>query len=99
VFYWNGIRNKTQSSLIELSTFAGRLKSVGLFLESGFVRAGMQASKSTLAPNNRARDSEKLIDATRQIYIAKRAKLGQLMRRVASSRAGRAGQPDDCLNG
>jgi len=65
VFYWNGIRNITQSSLFESSTFARRLKSVGIFLESGLVRAGMQASKSTLAPNNMARDSEKLIDATR----------------------------------
>jgi hypothetical protein len=65
VFCWNGIRNITQSSLLKSSTFAGHLKSVGIFLESGLVLAGMQASKSTLAPNNMARDSEKLIDATR----------------------------------
>jgi hypothetical protein len=56
----------THSSLLESSTSA-RLKAVGIFLESGLVRAGMQALKSTLAPNSMARDFEKLIDATRRI--------------------------------
>jgi hypothetical protein len=60
-------RALAQSSLLKSSTFAGRFKSVGIFFESGLVRVGMQASKSTLAPSNMARDSEKLIDVTRLI--------------------------------
>jgi len=52
---------------IKIEHVRRHLKSVGIFLESGLVLAGMQASKSTLAPNNMTRDSEKPIDATRQI--------------------------------